>query len=149
MDPILVEAYEAVKAAFDNAGLLGGLSAALTILLRVYRSKLVNRLLPRKARWASLPGWAKMVLPFLLAGAGATTAALAGGVPLLSALLSGLTVGIGAIGLHHGTKAAGAALDNQALKADPFGEMGKMRQALHLLLPVSKARDAAHEESKP
>jgi hypothetical protein len=149
MDPVLIEAFNAIKDAYSSAGLLGGLAALLMILVRVYRSGFVSNLLPAKARWASLPKWAKVALPFLLAGGGATLSAILGGVPVLSAIISGIAVGLAAIGGHHATKAAGAALDSHALKNDPFGDTSNVRKAFALLLPMSKVKAEAKDDAKP
>lgn len=111
----------------------------LLMLLRLYRTKLVQSFLPQRVRWDSLSQWAKFLLPFLLSLAGSFLVAVAGGATVLSALSLGFGAAIAAVTGHHATKAAGQAATNVALKKlGPSYEPSLLRKGMSLFLPIGR-----------
>ncbi len=102
-------------------------AALCTAAIRIYQTPTVEALLPEKAKFARLPSALKVALPFLLALLGSALAAVAGGAALVPALLAAIPAGLGAIGLHHGTKKLGeleAKSRHETYKPSPFRKVG-------------------------
>jgi hypothetical protein len=95
---LLKEIVQAALAAYS----LGPLSLLGTVILFSLRA--LKHFAPKV--WAKLPPWAKLLAPFATAFIGTMLLSMSAG--LLPALAAALTAGLGAIGLHHATKAAGA-----------------------------------------
>jgi hypothetical protein len=111
----------------------------LMALVRVYRIEALQRFLPKRARWDSLPAAAKVALPFLLALVGSFVVSVGAGATALSSLLSAFPVALAAIGMHHGTKALGQAMTNGALKMEgPSYTPSKFRKLNSIIVPLGK-----------
>ena len=127
----------ALKWAYEKGG-WGCLAAFITmILIRVYRTDTVqsNPLLPLKAKWDSLPQWAKYSVSFLGAG-------LTGGIPVLIAgqglwafVIAVTTVGVGAILGHRGTQAVGKVVYKSKTGMLPDYEPSAVRDLTSLVVP--------------
>lgn len=129
--PQLVSSFQLGPIAFAGT--------ALMLLIRVYRLGPVQTLLPKQARWDSLPPAAKFLLPFFLALVGSFILSLAGGATVLASLAVALPAAVAAIAGHHATKSLGQAMTNSALKANgPSYTPSKFRKALSITVPLGK-----------
>jgi hypothetical protein len=124
---LLKEALEALLAAraFGPWSLLG---TGLLFGLRLFKAF-------APSAWSKLPKWAKLCLPFVLAGGGTFLLGF-GSLGLAPALLAAMTAGAAAVGAHHSTKAAGKFAEQKApelfVPGNAFKNMG-----LRLLLDSS------------
>lgn len=111
----------------------------LMLLLRLYRLPALQNLLPKRARWDALHPYAKVGLPFAVALVGSLLVSLGSGAAVLSSFPAALMAALGAIGLHHVTKAAGQASTNMALKAEgPSYTPSPFRRAASIVVPLGK-----------
>lgn len=109
------------------------------LLLRIYRTSALQALLPKRARWEGLHPYAKVGLPFVVSFVGSLLLSLAGGGAVLSSLPAAFMAALGAIGLHHVTKAMGQAQTNMALKAEgPSYSPSPARRAFSIVVPLGK-----------
>ena len=143
--PLLSELLTLFKSGLGPAALAGSL---ITLLLRVYRTETLQKFLPKRARWDSLHPAAKFLLPFAAAFCGSLLLSLAGGAAVLSSLPAALMAALGAIGLHHGTKAIGQAQTNMALKAEgPSYRPNAFRRAASIIVPLGKTPQDVFDKS--
>ncbi len=151
MDELLVSLFGDIA----NNARAGGFLAVVGILgvivskaLRIYRSDLIQSILPNRLQWDGLKTWVKYALPMGLSLVGATLGALVvamGGGSLFSAAIGpalavGVSAGFGAIGYHHGTKKVGKVIDGTMLTKDPGYKPGPLRKIVSAVAPISVDR---------
>ena len=122
--------------ALAKFGPMGGLAALLMFAIRLYQLPGIQTMLPSRARWDRLTPVAKVALPFLLSLAGSLLLAVLGGATVLSSLPAAIGVALGAIGLHHATKAVGSAMYDRELKSNSRYEPTPLRKSAGLIVPL-------------
>jgi hypothetical protein len=131
----LIKELMSVLALGGPVAIAGGL---LMLLVRAMRLPFVQKLLPAKMTWAQWPGWLKILFPFTLTLGGSLLTALAAGTGVVAALPAALAAAVGAIVLHHGTKAAAMKMDSAALEKNPGYVPGTIRRGVGLVLPIDR-----------
>ncbi len=109
----LIEILEIVREVYTlfpdlKAGHAAAWGVISTLLIRLYRTQELQKVLPKKARWASWPMWLRKVLVNTLAGGSATVAALVVGNPVLGALGIGAMATFSAFTAHKTTRLLGS-----------------------------------------
>lgn len=114
-----MELLKEVLTALLSAQKLGPMSIVGTVVL--FSLRVLKHFAP--SLWDKLPWYAKFGLPFVAAFAGTLLLSFSGG--WLPALGAALTAGLGAVGLHHASKAAGQRLAPKlTTPLTPMREMG-------------------------
>lgn len=133
--PYALDLYK-LLASSGPVALLGG---GLMVLLRLYRTDVVQSLLPNRVRWSSLSPMAKFLLPVGCSLLAALIAILGGASAPLVVPMALAAAGLSIAG-HHGTKALGEKLYESTLKKDPYYEPSKARMLMSLALPLPKPK---------
>jgi hypothetical protein len=131
MSEILLEIANQLQLAYASSGALGAASVALTLGLRLYRLPQLQDKLPERAKWDNLPGAAKVLIPFGLSALSSGLAAVVTGAGYPAIVTAAVAAGLGAVGLHHGTKLLGTA--EGALRSS---EPGALRKTLEVIVPL-------------
>jgi hypothetical protein len=131
-----------------NLGPAAAIGTGVLLILRIYRTSALQALLPKRARWDSLHPYAKVGLPFAVSFVGSLLLSLAGGATVLSSLPAALMAALGAIGIHHATKAMGQAETNSQLKAlGPSYTPSPLRNAVSIIVPIGKVPQDLFEKT--
>lgn len=142
--PLLTELLALFSGQLPLASALG---TGVLLVLRLYRTEFLQTLLPKRVRWDSLPPAMKVGIPFFVSFVGSLLLSLAGGATVLSSLPAALMAALGAIGLHHGTKALGQMATNSALKAEgPGYTPSPLRRAASIIVPLGKTPQAIFDK---
>lgn len=133
--PYALQLYK-LLAASGPVALLGG---GLMFIVRLYRTDVVQNLLPNRVRWSSLSPMAKFLLPTGCSLLAAVVAILGGASAPLVLPMALAAAGLSMAG-HHATKAMGSKLYDMSLQKDPFYEPSKARALMGLALPIPKPK---------
>lgn len=134
--PLLTELLALFSGQLPLATALG---TGVLLVLRLYRTAVLQNLLPKRVRWDSLPPAMKVGIPFFASFVGSLLLSLAGGATVLSSLPAALMAAAVAVGAHHATKSVGQALTNSALKAEgPSYRPSASRRAASIIVPLGK-----------
>lgn len=128
----------------NTTATIAGIAALVALLVRYYRSPVVQSWLPERFQWANLSLLSQVGIVFGLSLIGSLTESYAsGGATLALAFAKAWPIALGAIGFHKVTKDAGELHTMRSLKDDPAYEPGSIRTILHPVFPI--ALDALSE----
>lgn len=136
-DPQLL--ISGLKEAYESAGLLGLLAAALMLGVRVYKLDIVQGFLPERFRWANLDLWPQRAVVFGSAFLGTALAAVLGGLGWTAAALAAVPVAIAAMLGHKLTKVAGQALNGVLVKIPLYRGSG-VQKMVAIALPTGEPK---------
>ena len=120
----------------SGAGWYAVAAAVVVLLVRAYRARAVQALLPRSMQWALWPrGW-RLAIVFVVALLSAWVAALVAGQGIVEALVASLPVAVTAVLGHKASKAAGHAHTHAKLRGDLGYQPSALRNAVSPVFPV-------------
>lgn len=112
---------------------------AVVVGIRAYRIPAIQSMMPAVAQWGRLPFTLRIGIVFAVAAGASLAAGLLAGKTILAAMLSAVTVGIGAIVAHKTTKAIGHVQTQRAVDRKGLGyRPGSIRIALDPVFPLDR-----------